>query len=311
VTAVYGWTFLVARGRRRGYQSLLVPDFLAQSNEYGVLDQAAGGETTKITTIRGLAAGDVVLVYRTERLTDEALGSASGEPLTDEFGRPLDLLYGFVVRAAGIGAVDDADFALARNEAIRTYQRFLTDESGFEVETSKAFVLRSALAPPSPVVSQPSPASVAPPTGVVPQPAVAAPVPASPLVLRNVALVVVLALALSASAWFLLLRGGGGPVIDVEIGKLEASTVDCSQPITVQAVITTDDKATVSYHWESTLTTDSEPISVEFAAAGTKTVQDTVQPTASAGAPLAFTQTLVVDEPNSKESSRDYTLTCR
>ncbi|WP_132148432.1 hypothetical protein [Kribbella antiqua] len=307
---MYGWTFLVARGRRRGYQSLLVPDFLAESNEYGVLDQATGGEpTTTITTIHGLAAGDVVLVYRTERLTEDVL---PGEPVTDEFGRPLELLYGFVVRGAGVGAVDEADFALARNEAIRTYQRFLADESGFERQTSKAFVLRSAGAPPSRVPSQPPPADVAPPV-VIPASAPVAPAtePASPAVLRNVALVVVLVLALSATTWYLLLRGGGGPVTDVEIGKLEASTVDCSQPITLQAVITTDDKATVSYHWESTLTTDSEPISVEFAGAGTKTVRATVQPTASSGAPVAFTQTLVVDEPNSKESSRDYTLTCR
>ena len=44
VTAVYGWNFLVARGRQKGYQTLLAPDFLAESNEYGGLGELTGGD---------------------------------------------------------------------------------------------------------------------------------------------------------------------------------------------------------------------------------------------------------------------------
>jgi len=39
-----GWAFLVARGRRKGYRSVLVPDFLAESNEYGILGETVGGD---------------------------------------------------------------------------------------------------------------------------------------------------------------------------------------------------------------------------------------------------------------------------
>lgn len=39
-----GWAFIVARGRRQGYRSVLVPDFLAESKEYGVLGETVGGD---------------------------------------------------------------------------------------------------------------------------------------------------------------------------------------------------------------------------------------------------------------------------
>jgi hypothetical protein len=301
----YGWTFLVARGRQQGYQALLVPDFLAESNEYGVLDQATGGESAVgITPIPGLAAGDVVLVYRSERLGDGDLGWLSG-PVTDQFGRPLELLYGFVLRGGGISEVDNADLATARAEAIATYRRFLAAESAFEREISRPFVLRSI---PELVLSS-APAHLVDPGAGAPEPVAVAASP-SPIARRNLVLIVVVAIAVSAAVWALLLRGGG-PVTDVDLVELESTVVDCTQPITVQARITTDDAATVTYHWESKLTTDAKPVSVEFASAATRIVKTTVRPNSASGDEFSFTQALVVDDPNSVESSREYKLTCR
>ncbi len=301
----YGWTFLVARGRRRGYRSLLIPELLADSNEGGVLDQLAGGETgVEIAEVHGLTLGDVVLVSQTERLAANDLGARMGDPPTDQFGRPLEVLYGFVIRAGGISELDDTDLASARAEAMRTYRRFLADESGFQPEISKSFALRStpgltvSAAPPQLVDTGRSSESVAASSGL------------SSVSGRNLVLVVVLAIAASAAVWFLLLSGRGGPVTNVEIAELKSSAVDCTQPITVQGTITTDDSATITYHWESTLTTDSTPVSLEFASAATQTVETSIQPDAS-GTALTFTQTLVVDDPNSAESSHKYTLTCR
>lgn len=321
----HGWAFLVARGRYKGYQSLLVPDFLAESNEYGVLSQATGGDsppdgTPAVARVHGLAAGDVVLTYRTHRLTQADLGSSSGDPLTDEFGRPLDLLYGFVVRAAGISELDDTDFGTAQAEALRTYQRFLADESAFELETSNPFVLRSVPSP-EPMPS-PAPASFAEPA---PWPAsvsapVASPVPlaepvyastARPAIARrNVVLVGLLIVALSAAAWMALLRDRG-PVTDVQISEPGSGVVDCASPLTIKATIRTSSKATVVYHWESTITTDSAPITVDFSAPAEQLVETTVQLPGPSGTPVKFTQTLVIDDPNSKNDSQDFTLTCR
>jgi hypothetical protein len=300
----YGWAFLIARGRQQGYQALLVPDFLAESNEYGVLDQATGGESAVgITPVHGLAAGDVVLVYRSERLGAGDLGWLSG-PVTDQFGRPLELLYGFVLRGGGISEVDDADLATARDEAIATYRRFLAAESAFEREVSKPFVVRSI---PELVLSSATAHLVDPGAGA-PEPVAVAPSP-SPIARRSLVLIVVLAIAVSAGVWALLLRGGGGPVTDVDLVELESKTVACAQSITVQARITTDAATTVTYHWESKLTGDTKPVSVEFASASTRTVETTVQPDASDD-DFTFTETLVVEAPNSVESSREYKLTC-
>jgi hypothetical protein len=301
----YGWTFLVARGRQQGYQPLLVPDFLAESNEYGVLDQATGGESgVAITPVHGLVAGDVVLVSRSERLGAGDIGWLSG-PATDQFGRPLELLYGFVLRGGSIGEVDDADLAAARAEAVATYRRFLAAESAFEREISRPFVLRSI---PELVLST-TPAHLVDPGTETPEPVAVAARP-SPIVSRNLVLVVVVAIAVSAAVWALLLRGRGGPVTEVDLVELESTAVDCTRPITVQARITTDDAATVTYHWESKLTTDSKPVTVEFASAATKVVETTVDPAATSGA-FSFKETLVVEHPNSTESSHEYKLSCR
>ncbi|MEV5965048.1 hypothetical protein AB0L70_24990 [Kribbella sp. NPDC051952] len=303
MTAVYGWSFLVARGRQQGYQTLLAPDFLAESNEYGVLGELTGGDLEPaIARLHGLSAGDVVLAYRTQRLVDGDL--AGGGPVTDEFGRPLELLYGFVVRAESLSHVDEGDFDQARAEAIATYERFLADESAFGLATSQAFTPRSIPAAAEPL--QPTPAASAIPAAfAAPQPVQAVRRPPR----RSVAVIGLLVIALSAAVWLMLLRGRG-PVTDVELAELRADTVDCSAPITIQATITTDAKASVKYHWESTLAKDSETRTLEFPKAAAQTVETTVQPKSTVGA-LEFSQTLVVEEPNSTDEERRYTLTCK
>jgi hypothetical protein len=321
-----GWAFLVARGRRKGYQSLLVPDFLAESNEYGVLGQTASGDfpavgAPRISRVSGLVAGDVTLAYQTQRLTyadldspDSLGGRRPDEPLTDEFGRPLDLLYGFVCRAAGISEVDDADFLAARAEALRTYQRFLADESGFELEKSRPFVLRSVPAPSPP---EPSPAPV--PLGdATPSPlprtepasmGVAAHLPQTRRRSRwNAVLVALLALAISTAVWTLVLRGNDGPVTKVTVDEPQSDTVDCTSPVLFRATVETNAKATVTYHWESNVGGNSAQAELVFAKPAEQSIEKTLQLTGSSGDEIKVT--LVIDSPNNKQAARNH-LTCK
>lgn len=328
--AAYGWSFLVARGRRTGYRTLLVPDFLAESNEYGALSQAANGDfpaadTFRVSTVTGLAAGDITLAYRNERLTralvGEPISSGAGRPpedlLIDQHGRPLDLLYGFVCRAPGLLKVDTADFAPAYEEALRVYRLFLADETGFRPESSRPYALRStASSQPEPATEPPPPSPsqapvLSPPvlSPAVGRPAVGRP-PRSParwlVALAGLALVVI-----SGVAWFAILgRGDNGPVTDVYVEKPAASPVDC--PVTFRGRIKTNGPAMVVYHWESdTGTTGSAQYRVVFTKAAEQWVENPVRLRGTSGQRLEGTQTLVIDGPNTLKDTGDYKLTCK
>jgi hypothetical protein len=151
MTQQQGWAFLVARGRYRGYRSILVPDFLATSNEYGLVTESVRGDVDpagapRVQRVTAPATGPLTLVYRTRRMTHADLGDGhpTDAPLTDQHGRPLDLLYGFVSRGAVVHEVDEADLRSAQEEALHAYRRFLADENGSGVQASSAFPLRSS-----------------------------------------------------------------------------------------------------------------------------------------------------------------------
>jgi len=155
-----GWAFLVARGRHLGYRSILVPDFIAENRENGYLTEnvrgaADGSELRRIEQIAAPVSGRMTLVYLTHRITpgdldpaDRSSGDANGL-VTDEHGRPLDLLCGFATRGQVIDDLDDADLRAAKDEALPAYRRFLADEAGFSPETSEAFPLRSVATRPA------------------------------------------------------------------------------------------------------------------------------------------------------------------
>jgi hypothetical protein len=319
---VHGWAFLVARGRRKGYQSLLVPDFLVQSNEYGVLGQAASGDfppegAPRFSRINGLAAGDVTVAYLTQRLTPADLdGSPAGGSVTDEFGRPLDLLYGFVCRGADIIDLQQADFAAARAEALRTYQRFLADESGFMVESSRPFVLRSITAPAQqqqPVL-EPTPVGDAAPAPYPPIPppvpegaAVAAPARGRPTF--SPVLAAALILAVSLIAWLVLFRGDDGTVTKVSFVEPSSSKVFCTAPFTLRATVTADAATKIKYHWESNIFPPSEQLEKSIPE-GDSVIETKVDLDDDADR-VELTQALVVDEPNNVSGKHDYHLTCK
>ena len=325
-SVAYGWAFLVARGRRKGYQSLLAPDFLVDSDEYGVLGQTVKGDfpaenAPRISSIAGLSAGDVTLAYRTQRLTPADLDgeSADGQsrPPSDEFGRPLDLLYGFVCRAADISDVQEVDLMTAKAEALRTYLRFLADESGFAVETSRSFALRSivAPAPPQPVLGSPPPGEALPSPFPLLEPAAAGTPVQLPPAHRNSRLAPLLAGALvvaaSAIVWFVLLRGDGGPVTKVTINEPTSDTVDCSAPLVLRATITTESPTTITYRWESSRGDKSALTKLPIAKAGDQPIEFTVGLSGSSGNKIDLKQKLIIEKPNSMEAERHYLLTCR
>lgn len=149
-----GWPFLVARGRHTDYRTLLAPDFMVERRMHGQLrdkarlDSPAGVQQTILDNAE---VGALTLLYWSERLVSGDLdGHATNAdaPVTDEHGRPLQMLYGLVTRRPPSGPPDERDFAAARAAALTCYRRYLADEDGHDVEASRTFTLHTPLVDP-------------------------------------------------------------------------------------------------------------------------------------------------------------------
>lgn len=132
-----GWPFLVARGRRHGYRPLLIPRFLAELDDVGVLNHLG----RRSPAFRRLSSGTVAsfvsetrLLRRSDLVAAQTVDAspAQSDLVLDEHGRPIELLYGLAFDAPYIDAVAQSDLHNAESDAIATHERFLVDEDGFE-----------------------------------------------------------------------------------------------------------------------------------------------------------------------------------
>ena len=134
---VDAWPFLVARGRREGYRTLLAPEFLVTRDLHEQLAESSPSVpsgTLGRAELDRAGVGSLRLVYTTEDLTAAmADGSDETKPLADEHGRPLEMLYGVVAREPLSEAIAAGDLQPARAEALDTYRTFLAGEKGFPV----------------------------------------------------------------------------------------------------------------------------------------------------------------------------------
>ncbi|MEV6411103.1 hypothetical protein [Kribbella sp. NPDC051718] len=317
-----GWAFLVARGRRKGYQSLLMPDFLVQSNEYGALGQLSSGDqpgsAPRISRIDGLAAGDLAVAYVTHRLTPADLaGTPAAGPVTDEFGRPLELLYGVVSRGLDIVGLDDTDLATAQAAALQTYQRFLADESGFVLASGQPFALHSITAPMPARQAAPVPVPVPPqqpPLGLLDHPELIdqPPLRRRPPYIPILAIAAVAVIALIAG--ITVLGGDDGKISKVDFVAPKTNRVSCDDPVKIQAKVTADKATTIRYHWESDPDLSAEegnPV-VELKIPKGDTIIDTTVDLSEEANPTGLIQSFVIDSANDNtDVDHKYRLTCR
>lgn len=240
-----GWPFLVARGRHRGYRTVLAPDFLAERNLQGVLSDSATGNglepgRARTAEVDAPAVGPMTLCFRIERVSAaDVNGHLPGDDAiaTDEHGRPLEILYGVVARGRLSGPVHDGDLGAARSQALRSYRRFLEQEDAFDVDASPAFALRgvTATAPSAPAPPRPTPsASPAP-----------APTPERRPAIGALATVAVAAVLLMVVVWLGLLRPSPTTV------DVPAASAQCNaNGVTLSATVSASKATTVTYHWE-------------------------------------------------------------
>jgi hypothetical protein len=201
------WPFLVARGRKRGYRTLLAPDFLVAEHGYGVLDdsvvpstQEDQGSLIEVVTRAGRA---LTVVHATHLVTSTDIAEPGAEAddhePRDRHSRPLQLIYGFVCVDARVSEAHPDDLAACRETALGVYRRFLDDEEGFTVEAGQEFVPRTRVTRRTPAPTRrlaPAPAS-ANRSLSTPRPAPAL----QNLLLVSAILLVVVVLALMWFAW--------------------------------------------------------------------------------------------------------------
>jgi hypothetical protein len=143
------WPFLVGAGRRRGLRSILLPDWLAQRRLGALLRDGVilGNDETTTAWLRTRhpEIGEIVMCYRTEAIHEGALDErpwldlpvARGDPLRDQFQRPLRVAFGLVSRGRP-GTWAERDMQTARYAGLTAYRRFLTDEVNYTYLTSEA-----------------------------------------------------------------------------------------------------------------------------------------------------------------------------
>ena len=155
MTTTNGWPFLVARGVRKGYRTILAPDFLVQGRRHTLLAERVGGSAsegrTSVEHVTDEVSGLLTVTYRVEpALADELIDGPPHDgqhALLDQHGRPLELLYGLVTTSSA--TVGDRDLRHARDEAVSSYRRFLADDTTDVQQSASIVLLDPALAAPT------------------------------------------------------------------------------------------------------------------------------------------------------------------
>jgi hypothetical protein len=142
--ASHAWPFLIARGRRAGYRTLLAPQPFLTEGDDALLEnnvQPSGlHDRPQILNLITRTGRPVSVVHATHRLTAADLG-LTDDP-KDEHGRPLHLLYGFV--RPRTRTVDLVDLRTAQAVILEVYRQFLDDEANFTIRAGQPFPLRTA-----------------------------------------------------------------------------------------------------------------------------------------------------------------------
>lgn len=154
MSAVTGWPFLIARGRRRGYSVLAAPPFLVRHREEGFLEEVVGPTPDSVATrmVDSPGGRHLCLVWGDHLVRGDEVGEPA-DPV-DEHSRSLRLLYGFVCQDATVSAPDPADLERSLAPMMATYRRFLDGEEEFAVEESSPLPVDAEVMTPTEPVSR-------------------------------------------------------------------------------------------------------------------------------------------------------------
>jgi hypothetical protein len=142
------WPFLIGRSRTEDHRLVVVPQFMTDEQLLrGLLTTAAGEpDEVEVREIQPTAQDPVTAVYRVREALAADYQLPGAGPLTDEFGRPILVTEGFVVRAPagtlrGWGVLTALD--RAHELVTPAYQVFWRENGEFSRWAEGAFRLSS------------------------------------------------------------------------------------------------------------------------------------------------------------------------
>jgi hypothetical protein len=143
--AIEAWPYVVTRGRRSGFQAIVVPSFLEETGESYVLVYASKQEADDpgIVTIRdiiGSTVAPLAVAYRVTQSEPARYGLDEGTEFKDMHGRSIRVFEGLAVPLAAeqihSNGVQQADFDAVAQQAAPAVHRLWLAHTRIDAEHS-------------------------------------------------------------------------------------------------------------------------------------------------------------------------------
>jgi len=97
------WPFLITRNKVFDYRTVIAPQFMVGRSVSSLLAKATKGDPTSADCavyreVHGSPLGDISLIFRIVQASNHHLGLEGSDLLRDQFGRPINLIEGLVVK---------------------------------------------------------------------------------------------------------------------------------------------------------------------------------------------------------------------
>ena len=133
---IEAWPFLVSRNAAFDYRVVVAPQYMIENKVTSLLAKAAGGDVTQQTfaIYREVRhphpeVGASSLIFHITEANAQYIGLEGNEALKDQYGRPILLIEGFVVRVQISIVVTEDDLLTAHWSMQEDYKAFWHETS--------------------------------------------------------------------------------------------------------------------------------------------------------------------------------------
>ncbi len=139
------WPFLVSRNAVFDYRVVVAPQYMIDNKVTSLLAKAAGGDVTQsMSAIHrevyhpNLEGGASSLIFRIIEANTQYIGLEGNEALKDQYGRPILLIEGFVVREQ----ISIDPIVVTEDDLLNAHRSMQEDFQTFWHETSSTPTVR-------------------------------------------------------------------------------------------------------------------------------------------------------------------------